>query len=115
MSNYYIEGVIKNVTVEGNDVTFTLEPTSPYVFEKKNDDGSTERYLLFVEEIDDSSKHNAPLTAKIIDAKCKFKALNSSCFHSLIIAKANRMRVKIKSNFRNDNLKFLPVAQIVFL
>lgn len=115
MNNYYTEGTIKNVTVEGNDVTFTLEPTSPYVFEEKNDDGSTERHLLFIEEIDDSSKNKAPLMAKIIDAKCKFKALASSCFHSLIIAKANRMRVKIKSKFRNDNLKFLPVAQIVFL
>ena len=115
MSNYYTEGTIKNIAVEGKDVTFTLEPTSPYVFEEKNDDGSTERHLLFIEEIDDSSKNKAPLMAKIIDAKCKFKALASSCFHSLIIAKANRMRVKIKSKFRNDNLKFLPVAQIVFL
>ena len=35
MNNYYTEGTIKNVTVEGNDVTFTLEPTSPYVFEEK--------------------------------------------------------------------------------
>lgn len=115
MSNYYTEGVIRNVTIEGNNVSFTLEPTSPYVFEKKNDDGLTERHRLFVEEIDDSSKNKAPLTAKIIDAKCKFKALNSSCFHSLIIAKANRMRVKIKSKFRNDNSNFLSVAQIVFL
>ena len=96
MNNYYTEGVIRNVTIEGNNVSFTLEPTSPYVFEKKNDDGSTERYLLFIEEVDYSSKNNAPLPAKIIDAKCKFKALNSSCFHPLIIAKANRMRMKIK-------------------
>ena len=96
MNNYYTEGTIKNVIVVGEDVIFTLEPTTPYVFEKKNDDGSTERYLLFVEEIDDSSKNKAPLMAKIIDAKCKFKALGSSCFHSLIIAKANRMRMKIK-------------------
>ena len=50
MSNYYTEGIIKNVTVESSNVSFTLDPTAPYVFEKKNDGGSAERCLLFVKE-----------------------------------------------------------------
>ena len=90
MSNYYTEGTIKNVTVEGSNVSFTLDPIAPYVFEKKNDGGSTERCLLFVNE-----GKNAD-TAQIIKTDAKFKAPEPADFQSLIIAKANRMRVKIK-------------------
>ena len=89
MSKYYTEGTIKNVTVEGSNVSFTLDPIAPYVFEKKNDGGSTERCLLFVNE-----GKNAD-TAQIIKTDAKFKAPKPADFQSLIIAKANRMRVKI--------------------
>ena len=115
MSNYYTEGVVKSVTVEGTNVFFALEPTAPYVFETKKEDGTTERCLLFIEEVDESSETQNTNTessnskdgngtdenknwveARIVDAKCKFSASGLEYLHSLIVAKANRMRVKIK-------------------
>lgn len=90
------EGVIKNITFVGEEVFFTLEPTEPYVFAKRNGGGTMERSLLLVS--DDSKE------AIILDANHKFRAPKSADFHSLIIAKANRMMVKIKvPNIKKDS------------
>jgi hypothetical protein len=90
MSTFHTEGLIKEVRIEGEKVTFTLEPVASYIFEKKNDDGSTERCLLFVG--DDKN----PSAAKIITAGYEFAAPKPADFHSLIIAKANRLKVRIE-------------------
>ena len=50
MSKFHTEGLIKEVRIDGEKVTFTLEPVTPYIFENKKDDGSIERCLLFVDE-----------------------------------------------------------------
>ena len=89
MSVYQCEGYIKEVKITKDDVIFTLEPTAPYLFENKKDDGSTERCLLFV----DNDKN--PSAAKIITAGYEFVAPKPADFHSLIIAKANRLKVRI--------------------
>lgn len=86
---YKCEGFIKEVKIVSEGVSFTLEPAAPYIFEKKNDDGSTERCLLFVG--DDKN----PSAAKIIKAGHEFAAPKPADFHSLIIAKANRLKVRI--------------------
>ena len=97
MSTFLTEGLIKEVAIQdGTKVTFKLEPVAPYIFENKKDDGSTERCLLFVN--DDKN----PSAAKIITAGYEFVAPKPADFHSLIIAKANRMRVKILVDFPDD-------------
>lgn len=91
MSIFHTEGLIKEVTLkDDSNVTFKLEPVAPYIFEKKNDDGTTGRCLLFVD--DDKN----PSAAKIITAGHEFAALKPADFHSLIIAKANRLKVRIE-------------------
>lgn len=86
-----IESLIKEVTAIGVDqVTFKLEPASPYVFEKKKDDGATERCLLFV---DDAKK---PCEAKIVATDQDFAAPKPADFHALLIAKANRLKVRVE-------------------
>lgn len=90
-TRYYTEALIKEVTAIGVDqVTFKLEPASPYVFEKKKDDGATERCLLFV---DDTKK---PCEAKIVATDQDFAAPKPADFHALLIAKANRLKVRIE-------------------
>ena len=86
---YSCEGLIKEVSIESEEVHFKLEPSMPYIFEKKSNNGSTERYLLFV---DDANSRVAP----IFKADQTFLAPPLVDFHSLIIAKANRMKVCLK-------------------
>ena len=105
---YKCEGLIKEVTIQGDKkVTFKLEPVAPYVFEKKNDDGSTERCLLFVG--DDKNRS----AAKIITAGYEFVAPKPADFHSLIIAKASRFKVKVEAEFVIKS-KLKKVNQIAF-
>ena len=87
---YYTEALIKEVAAAGVDqVSFKLEPPSPYVFEKRKNDGTTKRCLLFVDEIQN------PCEAKIVSADQDFTAPNPVDFHALLIAKANRMKMRV--------------------
>ena len=92
MSKYVVtEGFIKEINVSGEEVTFTLEPVAPYLFEKKTDDGKIERMLLFVDSNSDA--------AKIKSSGQKFALPPSKCrcnLNTLLIAKANRMKVRIE-------------------
>ena len=89
MSTYQCEGFIKEVKVTENDVAFTLEPAAPYLFEKKEDGGKTERWLILVDDI------RNPSTAKIIKPSQSFVAPKPTDFHSLIIAKSNRIKARL--------------------
>ena len=100
---YYTEALIKEVAATGaNQVAFKLEPALPYVFEKKNDDVATERCLLFV---DDAKK---PCKAKIVATDQDFTAPKPADFNALIIAKANRLKVRVEVG-RSYDVKSLTV------
>ena len=102
------EGLIKEVAIQdGTKVTFKLEPVAPYIFENKKDDGSTERCLLFVD--DDKN----PSAAKIITAGYEFVAPKLADFHSLIIAKANRMKVRIEVNIKGNKINDIATIMVL--
>ena len=95
---YHCEGLIKEVNVSEGEVSFTLEPVSPYLFEKKTDDGKIERQLLFV-----SKKSDA---AKIVSAGQRFVLPSSNCkcdLNTLLIVKANRMKVCVESSLNGKS------------
>lgn len=104
-ASFCAEALIKEVAVtDADQVSFKLEPTSPYVFEMKNDNGATERCLLFV---DDAKK---PCKAEIVATDQDFAAPKPVDFNALLIAKANRLRVRItviidKSDCIGDGFK----------
>lgn len=97
MSAYQCEGFIKEVKVEKESVAFTLEPVAPYLFEKKEEDGKVKKLLLFV---DNPEK---PDRAKIIGDKKEtwFSApVEKGDMSAILIAKANRLKVRVKSNLK---------------
>ena len=109
MSKFYTEGVVKEITVkektahEGDVVSFVLEPVSPYIFEKKKDNGDTEKYLIFVDNVDN------PNESRIKESRLDFTMPNPCDVNSLLIAKANRMRVGItvaSEDFKVTKVKF---------
>ena len=91
MSDYKTEGFIKTVKIEGSSVTFTIEPSEPYVFESRAANESTAmRKILLV--ADDAQ-------AKIVGADCEFNMSNKRTikvdYTALLIIKANRMKVRL--------------------
>lgn len=109
MSKFYTEGVVKEISVkektahEGDVVSFVLEPVSPYIFEKKKDNGGTEKYLIFVDNVDN------PNESRIKKSRLDFTMPNPCDVNSLLIAKANRMRVGItvaSEDFKVTKVKF---------
>ena len=95
MSMYQCEGFVKEVKIANDGkVSFTLEPSAPYLFEKKEADGKTKRLLLFV---DDPQK---PDSAKIVGDKEEawFSApLENGDLSAMLIAKANHLKVRVAS------------------
>lgn len=109
MSTFHTEGLIKEVAIkDGTNVTLKLEPVAPFIFEKKKDDGSTERCLLFVDDDKNPSK------AKIIKASHAFTAPKPADFHSLVIAKANRMKMRVGAEFASNAKLPKSVKQVTF-
>ena len=101
MSKYQCEGFMKEVKIVKECVSFTFEPTAPYLFEKKEADGKTKKLLLFV---DDPQK---PDSAKIVGGKDKeetwFSApLEKGDFSAMLIAKANRLKVRVAATLELD-------------
>lgn len=109
MSKYIVtEGFIKEINVSGEEVTFTLEPIAPYLFEKKTDDGKIERLLLFVDSNSD--------TAKTKSLRQKFALPPPKCrcnLNTLLIAKANRMKVRIELD--PDDSDLITIRMMKFL
>ena len=90
MSEYHTEGFVKEITIMDNKVAFKLEPTAPYIFERKIGVGSVVRMLLFVD--DDMT------VARLVDEKHSFVGPQAADSHSLIITKANRLKVRITAD-----------------
>lgn len=101
MSMFHTEGYVKAVFTgdksDGNKkVSFKLEPIAPYIFEKKKDDGSTERCLLLVNDAKD------PGAAKIVKTNQSFGAPEPVDLHSLIIVKANHLKVRVEVDLKYE-------------
>ena len=98
---YVCEGFIKAVEVKHGKVSFSLEPSAPYLFEKKGDDGKPKRLLLFV---DDPQK---PDSARIVgdNEEALFSVPSKKCdFSAMLIAKANRLKVRVKLEFQSPTM-----------
>ena len=119
MSTYQCEGFIKEVKIANNgNMTFTLEPAAPYLFERKKDDGATEMYLLFVESDTKAADTNGianeqikESNAKIIGSSSEFKASIPCWYNTLLVAKANRMRVRVEITWKTRLSKFVEVTR----
>lgn len=110
MSDYTTEGFIKTVKIAGSAVTFTIEPSEPYVFESRaaNESAATRKILLVAD---------SDAQAKIVGADAEFsmgdentvkvnsdenatkadsdKNTTKVDYTALLIAKANRMKVRL--------------------
>ena len=109
MSEYYCEGFVKEVVIDNaGEVTFTLDPVAPYLFEKKEDDGKTKRFLLFVDD------GRSPSVAQILegDKGPRFSAPKGCSFSAVLIAKANHMKVRVKSSLSEASI---PVEELTVL
>lgn len=107
MSTYCCEGFVKEIeVVKGKRASFTLEPAAPYVFENKADDGKVKRCLLFI----DGPKN--PADAKVLDCDSKFVPPKPYDLSTLLIAKANRLKVRVKVSFQTTPI---PVNEFVVL
>ena len=107
MRTYHCRGLVKEVMVDNGKVSFKLEPSAPYMFERKAADGTMERCLLFVESevksanADKNGQSNASncqikeVNAKVVEPSREFKAPIPCWFNTLLIAKANHMRVGV--------------------
>ncbi len=109
MSEYCIEGMLKEITVVDEKVAFRLEPVAPYIFEKKRDDDSTERCLLLVD-----NREN-PSVARVVKTDRWFAAPAPLDFHSLLIAKANHMKVRLNTDEKAIEQIPLVVSKIEML
>lgn len=88
MSEYHTERFVKTVSKDRKGVKFIVEAVSPYLFEsrEKKEDGSSRRKMLFVAGDVGS--------ARIHGENVEFKMMNVD-FASLLIVKANHMKVKL--------------------
>ena len=91
---YVCEGFIKTVEDKGGDVSFTLDPVAPYFFEKKEEGGRTKKLLLFVDN------QMNPCEARVLDGdeEPKFVAPSKCDLSALLIARANRLKIRVISN-----------------
>ena len=107
MSEYHTEGFVKEIIIMDGKVTFKLEPTAPYIFEKKIDDGSVVRMLLLVD--DDMA------VAKLVDVKHSFVGPQAVDYNSLVIAKANRLKVVLTVDRVKKESSTIEVTSICIL
>ena len=109
--SYVCEGFIKEVKIQQNGVTFTLEPAAPYLFEKKEEDGRTKKLLLFV----DNRKN--PNSAKIVgdNGETWFSVPSEKCdLSAMLVAKANHLRVRVVSSLElGKESKLYPHPKLV--
>ena len=88
MSEYHTEGFVKTVSKDEKGVKFTVEAVSPYLFESKEKkvDGLAKRKMLLVTDEENG--------VRICDESVEFE-MRSVDFASLLVVKANHMKVKL--------------------
>lgn len=109
MSKYQCEGFIKEVKVpiadpkDKSKISFKLEPAAPYLFEQKVDDGKTMKNLLFIAD------SKTPKSGRIINVDSDFSTPAEYYLEAILIAKGNRLKVRVTSNLKLDKQsKFKP-------
>lgn len=92
----YTEGFVKTVFKEKDVVAFKIEATSPYLFEIKEDDNvsSVKRQMLLLDE--------KRTIAHIKDENHSF-TITQSDFNSILIVKANHMKVRLTVSVGGKN------------
>ena len=88
MSEYHTEGFVRTVTVDGDDVKFTIEVAAPYLFvsKEKTADDSVRRKTLLVA----GDKGEARIYAETVEF-----SMAKTDFIALLIAKANHMKMRL--------------------
>ena len=112
MSDYKTEGFIKTVKIADSSVTVTIEPSEPYVFESKaaNESVTTPKILLVAD---------TDAQAKIVGADCAFNMGNTKTpkvdYTALLIAKANRMKVRLTMEENNILSQEKRISSVIHL
>ena len=94
---FVIRGTIR--TIDLLRQLFTLEPISPYAFEKTGDDGSSEKYALFVREND-----KAQMEARLVKRDQTFKLKGGDALNIAVIVSLKTAREKIEVGVSANSL-----------
>lgn len=86
--SFVIRGTIR--TVDLMNQSFALEPIPPYAFEKADDNGSPEKYLLLVKS------DKAPIEARFVTRDCSFKLEGESSRNLGVIVSLKTGREKVE-------------------
>ena len=94
---YVCEGFVKKVEVaKDGEVKFTLDPSAPYIFEKKTEDSTAKRYMLLASENSDDV-----IIRKLTQ---EFVPPSPSNLNTLLIVKAGHMKVRVASSLLEEQL-----------
>lgn len=105
MSEYHTEGFVKTVSKDEKGVKFTVEASSPYLFESrsKNEDGSAKRKILLVA----GGESNVRIYSESVEFKmedCELAAL--------LIAKANHMKVRLIVDGKEARCNYKKILEV---
>ena len=104
MSKYYCEGTVRQVKVVNGVARFTIEPSAPYIYEKEQavDGGKrVDRWLLMADSLD------IPQNVHRIRA-VDFTIPSPADFNSLLIAKANKLKIRVVVELSGDPKQTVP-------
>lgn len=106
MSEYYTEGLVKRITRTFTDLTFTLEPISPYlaVFDKVDGEEKARRRILLVNVADANPNGISEVASLLLKEDVSFKAIGPD-YNALLIVKANRMKLRLTVVCDDDNVE----------
>ena len=94
---FVIRGTIR--TIDLLRKSFTLEPISPYVFEKTGDDGSSEKYALFIRDND-----NSQMEARLVKRDQTFKLKGGGALNIAVIVSLKTAREEIEVGVSANSL-----------
>ena len=104
MSMYYCEGTVRQVKVVNGVAKFTIEPSVPYIYEKEQTEDGVKRVvrlMLVVHSLD------TPKRARFFGL-VYFRIPSPADFNSLIIAKANKLKVRVVVELSDDPKQTVP-------